>query len=136
MKIIRKEILIDAPAAQVWDHITDPAKIAGWLMPNTFQAQVGRNYSMDCGEMGNITGVVKEVIALKKLVYTWTSPAIKATTTVTIALSEKNGKTRLVLEHSGWEIPPIDPEVAGAFESGWDEKLKALQDQVAGKSGK
>ena len=46
----------------------------------------------------------------------WTSRAIKATTTVTITLKEEKGKTRLVLEHSGWKIPPIDPEVAGAIE--------------------
>jgi uncharacterized protein YndB with AHSA1/START domain len=134
MKSIRKEIVIDAPPAKVWDHITDPAKIAGWLMSNTFAAEVGRSYSMDCAEKGPITGVVTEVIPLKKLVYTWTSPVIKAKTVVAITLMEEKGKTRLVLEHGGWE--GVDPEVAGAFEQGWGEKLTALRDQLAESSGK
>jgi uncharacterized protein YndB with AHSA1/START domain len=133
-KIIRKEIVIDAPPEKVWEHITDPAKIAGWLMPNTFAAKVGQDYTMDCGTAGPITGVVTEIIPLKKLVYTWNSPIIKSTTTVTITLTEeKKGRTRLVLEHSGWQIPPTDPEVAGRFDQGWGEHLQALQDQIAGK---
>jgi len=104
MRIIRKEIVIDAPPAKVWDHITDPAKIAGWLMANTFQAEVGRDFSMQCGTAGPITGVVTEVVPLKRLVYTWTSAVIGVETTVTITLTEMKGKTRLVLEHKGWQI--------------------------------
>ena len=39
---IVKEILIDAPVAKVWLHLTDPKRIAGWLMPNDFELRVGR----------------------------------------------------------------------------------------------
>ncbi len=41
MKIIKREILIEAPPSRVWEHITDPQKIAAWLMPNDFKAAVG-----------------------------------------------------------------------------------------------
>jgi len=44
MKIIKKEIVIDAPVAKVWKHLTDPEKIAGWLMPNDFEAVVGKHF--------------------------------------------------------------------------------------------
>jgi len=134
MRIIRKEIVIDAPPAEVWEHITDPAKIAGWLMPNTFAAKVGRRYTMDCGRVGPISGVVKEVIPGKKLVYSWTSPLIKAETTVTITLIDKKGRMRLILEHTGWEAPPADQDIPDLFERGWGEHLKALVDQLAATS--
>ena len=39
MKIIKREILIEAPISKVWKHITDPEKIAGWLMPNDFRGE-------------------------------------------------------------------------------------------------
>lgn len=136
MKVIRKEIVIDAPPAKVWGHITDPDKIAGWLMPTDFAAEVGRGFSMHCGTQGPITGEVTEVIPLKKLVYTWTSALIKAETTVTITLTEENGKTRLVLEHSGWQTPPTDPEVVDEHDKGWAKHLRSLQDEVAGKTSK
>ena len=131
MRIIRKEIVIDAPPAKVWQHITDPAKLAAWLMPNTFQPTVGKTYTMDCGVMGPITGVVKEAIPHKRLVYTWTSPIIKVQTTVTITLIHQKNRTRLILEHSGWDAPPADQTTADTFDHGWSEHLKTLQDQLA-----
>lgn len=127
MRIIRKEILIDAPVAKVWDHITDPAKIEGWLMSTDFVAEVGRGFEMRCGTQGPITGVVSEVVPFKKLVYTWTSALVKTETIVTITLAEANGKTRLVLVHSGWQVPPTDPDVVDEHDKGWGEHLRSLQ---------
>ena len=131
MRIIRKEIVIDAPPAKVWEHITDPAKIAGWLMPNTFQPSVGKGFTMDCGRMGSISGVVQEAIPHEKLVYTWTSPVIRVQTMVTITLTEEKGRTRLILEHTRWEAPPADQTIPDTFDQGWGEHLQALQDQLA-----
>jgi uncharacterized protein YndB with AHSA1/START domain len=120
----------------VWHHITDPSRIAGWLMATNFAAEVGRDFSMQCGTQGPITGVVTEVVPHKKLVYTWTSALIKAETTVTITLTDENGKTRLVLVHSGWQVPPTDAEVVDEHDKGWGEHLRSLQDQVAGTTSK
>jgi len=131
MRIIRKEIVIDAPPAKVWEHITDPAKIAGWLMPNTFQPSVGKGFTMDCGRMGSISAVVKEAIPHKKLVYSWTSPVIRVQTMVTITLTEEKNRTRLILEHTGWEAPPADQTIPDTFDQGWSEHLRALGDQLA-----
>ena len=137
MRIIRKELVIDAPVAKVWEHITDPAKIAGWLMPNDFDATVGHAFSMDCGEKGQITGVVKEIIPRQKLVYSFTSKDIKIETIVTITLSPEHGRTRVTLVHSGWDaLPPPDQGIADAFEQGWGQKLRILQEQVAGTATK
>ena len=32
----------------MWEHITDPEKIADWLMPNDFDANVGKEFSLGC----------------------------------------------------------------------------------------
>jgi len=125
MKSIRKEILIAAPVVRVWEHITDPAKIAGWLMPNTFEGVAGKEFRMDCGSGDVIDGVVLEVVPLKKLVYTWMSKDLKKKTTVTITLRELRGGTRLTLVHSGWEkLPPSE------VDRGWDACLDKLVGQV------
>ena len=55
MKVIRREIVIDAPLAKVWEHITDPEKIAGWLMPNDFAPTVGKKFTLDCQQQGAVS---------------------------------------------------------------------------------
>jgi uncharacterized protein YndB with AHSA1/START domain len=136
MKVIRKEIVIDAPPERVWAHITDPARIAGWLMPNDFEAVAGRPFTMDCDEEGKISCVVKEVIPHRRLVYSFTSKDIKVETTVTITLVPERRATRLTLVHSGWDaLPPSGQGIAGAFEEGWGSRLGALAAQVVAAAG-
>jgi hypothetical protein len=53
---------------------------------------------------------------------------------VTITLIDQKGRTRLILEHSGWEAPPAGQDIPDLFESGWGEHLKALVDQLAAAS--
>jgi len=125
MKRIRKEIVIEAAPAKVWEHITNPERISRWLMPNTFEAVPGKAFRMDCGSEGSIDCVVREVVPPKKLVYTWTSKDLKITTTVEITLRKVRGGTRLVLIHSGWEkLPPRE------VDQGWDACLEKLVAQL------
>jgi len=128
VRVIRKEIVIDAPAARVWKHLTDPARIAGWLMPAVFEAAVGKAFRMDCGTEGEITGVVREVVPHQKLVYSWTSKHLGIETLVTITLVEEKGRTRLTLVHTGWDaLPPEGRPLADTFDQGWSERLEVLQ---------
>lgn len=131
MRIIRKEIVIDAPVAKVWEHITNPAKIAGWLMPNNFEPSPGLAFTMDCDEEGKIACVVQEVIPPTKLIYSFTPPHLEVATIVSITLAPEKDRTRLTLVHSGWDaLPPSEVGIADAFENGWGAKLEALQAQV------
>jgi uncharacterized protein YndB with AHSA1/START domain len=133
MKSIRKELILDAPVAKVWAQLVDPAKLAGWLMPNTFDATPGMGFRMDCGTEGTIEGMVREVVPLKKLVYTWTSKHLKIETLVTVTLiPEKGKKTRLILVHSGWEaLPPSEEGLGAPFDLGWDACLKKLGERMS-----
>ena len=131
MRIIKKEIVIEAPPAKVWEHITDPRKIAGWLMPNDFEPVVGRDFSLDCKEQGKVSCVVKEVIPQKKLVYSFVSKVTKVETLVTITLAKEGKGTRLTLIHSGWDqLPPGEQGIADNYSGGWGAGLAKLQEQI------
>jgi uncharacterized protein YndB with AHSA1/START domain len=134
MKIIKKEIVIYAPAAKVWEHITDSKKIAGWFHTNNFEARVGAVFTIEChSEDGKVFGVVKEIVPQKKLVYTFQSKVTKVETLVTITLASEGKSTRLTLIHSGWDaLPPDQQNISDEFESGWGGFLKNLQ-ETAGK---
>ena len=132
MRRIKKEIFIDAPVERVWEHISDPVKIAGWLMPNDFEARVGKEFSMDCAEQGKIACIVKEVVPPRKLVYTFRSQATRVETVVSFMLAVEGRGTRLTLVHDGWDaLPPGEQGVADQFEGGWDAHLRGLQSRLA-----
>ena len=132
MKIIRREILINAPVTRVWKHITDPQKIAGWLMPNDFEAVVGREFFLKCEHQEKISCVVKEVVPDQKLVYSFRSETIKVETLVTITLAKAGKSTRLTLVHSGWDaLPPDEQGMADNYDGGWGGFLGKLQEQTA-----
>ena len=131
MKIIRKEILIDAPAAKVWEHITDPKRIAGWLMPNDFAAKLGQAFYLDCDQQGRILCVVKEIVPQKKLVYSFESRVTKVETLVTITLAPEGKGTRVTLVHSGWDaLPPDERGIADGFSDGWGKALEKMYEQI------
>ena len=129
MKIIKKEIVINAPVARVWEHITDPKKIAGWFRPNTFEARIGAEITIDCKSGDDkIFGVVKEVVPLQRLVYTFKSRITRVETLVTITLSQEGDNTRLTLVHSGWDkLPPDEQNISDQFDTGWTGFLANLQ---------
>jgi uncharacterized protein YndB with AHSA1/START domain len=131
MKIIKKEILIDAPVAKVWEHITDSAKIAGWLMPNDFESRVGREFFLDCKEQGKIACVVKEIVPQQKLVYSFKSAVTKVETLVNLTLVAEGTATRLTLVHSGWDaLPPDEQGIADNYSDGWGSGLEKLRLQI------
>jgi len=128
MKIIRKEIVIDAPPAKVWEHVTDREKIAGWLMPTDFEARQGAQFILDCHEQGKISCVVKEIDPPKKLVYSFQSKAMKLETLVTITLEPEGKATRVTLIHSGWDaLPPDQQGLADGYAGGWGGGLENLR---------
>jgi uncharacterized protein YndB with AHSA1/START domain len=131
MKIIKKEIVIHAPAAKVWEHITDPRKIASWLMPNDFEATVGKAFFLECHEGGKISCQVKEIVPPQKLVYSFQSKDIKVETLVTITLAKEKQGTRLTLIHSGWDaLPPGERGIADNFDGGWGSFLEKMRDKI------
>jgi len=132
MKFIKKEIVIDAPVEKVWAHLTDPEKIAGWLMPNDFAPATGAAFSLQCPDEGKISCVVKEIVPPRRLVYSFRSQVTRVETLVTITLAPEGGGTRLTLVHSGWDaLPPEDQGVADQFDGGWAGFIEKLRTAAA-----
>ena len=132
MDEIRRSVEFRASIERVWSCLTDPDLIARWLMPNNFQPEVGRAFTMDCppgiGSGRPVLSVVTELEPptnqVARLAYTWEidEPPIK--TLVEIDLREDGGITRMELVHSGWGA--LAPEEAGIGERhklGWDHML-------------
>lgn len=132
MKIIKKEILIEAPVSKVWEYITDTEKIADWLMPNDFEAEVGKKFFLECDHEGKMSCVVKEIVPNQKLVYSFRPKSFNAETLVTITLVKEGQATRVTLIHSGWEaLPPADQGMADNYDGGWGPLLEDLKKQIA-----
>ena len=135
MKQIKKEIVLAAPPSKVWEHITDPKKIAGWLMPNDFEPRVGKEFVMHCQHDEKVSCVVKELIPQQKLVYSFRSSEPKIETLVTIILTKEDKNTRLTLIHSGWDaLPPDQQDAANQFDDGWGSFLKKLHQNISSTS--
>ena len=141
MDKIEKNVTINAPVQKVWEALVESKKLEEWMiMSTTFEPIVGREFTFKAEGMENWDGYfhckVKELEINKKIVYTWNSQIINAETTVTILISEIDGKTHLKLIHSGWEnITTKDTrnQMIDGHTKGWDlrfvEKLKSVAEQ-------
>lgn len=136
MTYIHRSITIFALIDDVWEYLIEADKIAEWLMPNTFVAQEGHQFTMDCPPgIGSGAPVRCEVKELKpphdgraRLVYTWVIDSPYTETLLEIDLVEVAEATRCDLVHSGWD--PGDSTLRDRHEQGWDmlldNRLRAL----------
>jgi uncharacterized protein YndB with AHSA1/START domain len=130
MNIIKKEIVIESAIAKVWKYLTDPEKIAAWLMPNDFEAVAGRKFFLECQHQGKISCVVKEIVPNERLVYGFQPRDFAMETLVTITLAKAGKATRLTLVHSGWDaLPPDQRGMADNYDGGWGPLLENLKEQ-------
>ncbi len=128
MNDIKHTVLLNVPIDEVWSHLTDSEKLASWLMPNDFKAEVGAEFTFRSQPMGDWDGIVHcKVIELKQpttLIFTWGSNVIEIPTQVSFELKDLNGKTELTLIHSGWDQqPPEVQKIRDMFDQGWGSKI-------------
>jgi uncharacterized protein YndB with AHSA1/START domain len=120
---------IDAPRATVWEVLTSPQEVPGWLGCLNYTGVTGSTFHMQpdrakCAA-GDITGAthcdLERLDAPEVLAFSWYMPGTPKTR-VTIRLEEKGAaRTRATLTHSGWDQFP--PEMVRAIhqmlEGGW-----------------
>jgi len=106
----------------VWRALTTAELIARWLMPNDFEAVVGKRFTFTTRPIGDWDGVVhcevREVVPLKRLVYSWvggtdsnngkSNYASRLDSVVTWTLQAEGSGTRLRMVHSGFRSPGND----------------------------
>ncbi len=121
---------IAAPPEKVWRGLTDPELHARWWAPGDIAAVVGHEFHLEMPGWGSVRCEVLEVEPHERFVYAF------ADWTLTWRLVPEGRGTRLLLEHSGFDLD--DKRGADAFKRmgpGWrDEVLPRLAALAAGLS--
>jgi uncharacterized protein YndB with AHSA1/START domain len=114
----------DAGIDDVWDAVTDPDRLARWLLPVSGELRIGGNFQLE----GNVGGEVRECERPSSLTVTWGAPV----SLVRVHLSADGDATELRLEHS----VPVEFAGSGAgglyVGPGWDVSVLALALFLAG----
>jgi uncharacterized protein YndB with AHSA1/START domain len=121
------EKVYNAPVQKVWKAITDRDQMAQWYFDlKEFKPEVGFEFTFYGGDekrQWEHHCRVTEVIPNSKLAYTWRYPGYTGDSLVTWELFDQNGKTKLVLTHTG--LHTFNAEEAGFkksdFVAGWTE---------------
>lgn len=97
---------------RVWKALTDPRKIARWLMPNDFEPRVGHRFTMRTDPAPGFDGVVHcEVLELEEersMRWSWRGGPIDTQVEFQLSPVFSFGRagTRLVVRHTGFEGLP------------------------------
>ena len=137
LTIVRK---LNASPAKVWRALTQPEALKQWMAPDAAFAipvaetdlRVGGRYHVVMkspdGEEHDVSGVYREIVASKRLVYTW---AWKSTpereSLVAWELRAADGGTELTLKHEQF----ADEEARDKHQQGWTGCLARLEKFVA-----
>jgi uncharacterized protein YndB with AHSA1/START domain len=130
---IQREILIPQPRQQVWHAITDPALLAEWMFPNDFVPRVGHQFTFRVpgNPKVNFDGLTVHCVVLEceppsRLTFSWSAAALQGTQ-VSFRLEPDGDGTRLLFEHSGFEISgQFGPQAFKGAEYGWTKMLGHL----------
>ncbi|MEU0515812.1 SRPBCC family protein [Amycolatopsis sp. NPDC006125] len=116
----------DATVEDVWDAVTDPARVRRWFMPLTGDLREGGSFQLE----GNAGGDILTCDAPRLLKVTFGGP----TSVVEVRLTGDGESTELELEHT----VPIEIAQSGAgalfVGPGWDGALMALALYFAGEA--
>ena len=129
----------NAAPAKVFAAWTDPEKVKHWMGPGEVvvlsaesDARTGGRYRWvmknPAGEVHDVSGVYREVIANKKLVFTW---AWKSTpereSLVTLTFKADGGGTLMTLTHEQF----FDEEARDRHQMGWNGVMPKLEAYLA-----
>jgi uncharacterized protein YndB with AHSA1/START domain len=116
---------LNAPAATVWEAITDKNIMKHWYFDiKEFKAEPGFKFQFTGGDEIKYLHLCQiiEAIPNKKLSYTWTYEGQDAETLVTFNLEEDGNQTLINLVHEGVErLSPYGADFAKEnFVKGWN----------------
>src|SRR5580700_10006978 len=125
LRTIKVDQFLAHPPSRVWRALTDPDLLGRWLMPNDFQPRVGHRFTFDAGEFGRPECEVLELEEPHLLCISWRNRSLD--TVVTWRLVPEGAGTRMLLEHSGFDVDDGFQSTAfGAMGPGWRGGLATL----------
>jgi uncharacterized protein YndB with AHSA1/START domain len=131
-------LLIPQPREQVWRALTDSTALPEWMFPNDFEPRVGHHFTFQvpANPKVNFDGLVVRCEVLEceppsRLAFSWSAGGLEGTL-VTFRLEPDGEGTRLLFEHSGFDVSQawVEQGLRGA-EFGWAKMLKQLPAVVA-----
>jgi uncharacterized protein YndB with AHSA1/START domain len=144
---IRRELLIPQPREQVWRAITDSATLAEWMFPNDFEPRVGHRFTFQVpgNPKVNFDGLTVRCEVLKceppgeksagELMFSWSAGGPVENTRVSFRLEPDGDGTRVLFEHSGFDVSqPYGEQAFKGAEFGWAKMFKQLTAVLAGRS--
>jgi uncharacterized protein YndB with AHSA1/START domain len=131
---IRKELVVPQSQEVVWLAITDSSTLAEWMFPNDFRPIVGHEFTFQVPpnpavkfEGLTVRCQVLECEPPNQLVFSW-SAAELSKSQVSFRLEPAGEGTRILLEHSGFDISlPWGEQAYKGAEYGWAKMVKQLQ---------
>ncbi len=116
----------------VWDALTNPARIPRWFLPIHGDLRLGGTYQFE----GNAGGEIRECEPPQRLLVTWVmgEPDPEDASIVEVLLQPvTNGGTTLTLEHTAVVPPEMWEQFGpGSVGVGWDLSLIGLGAHLAG----
>lgn len=138
-KTILKEMAVPQSRERVWQAITDPAILAEWMFPNDFEPRVGHRFTFQVppNPKVNFEGLTVDCEVLEceppgRLVFSWSAGGPVVNTKVSFQLVPDGDGTRLLFEHSGFDLTqPYGEQAFKGAEFGWARMLGQLTTVVA-----
>lgn len=132
--VIHIETDITLPVNKTWEILTGKEHITNWWGSHvSLEAELGgkliEKWSDGSREI-TTSGEVMKCNPPHILEMTWADDDWTENTKVTFSLSENKNGTKLILEHSGWDIHPDDKrqELIGAHTEGWSHYIITFAD--------
>ncbi len=120
---ITADLRLDHPPERVWRALTEPDRIADWLMPGDFRAVVGHRFTFQTRPIpphfhGVVHGEVLVVEPPCRLVYSWRGGGLD--TTISFHLEADGDGAMLHFEHGGFDRARPEQDAAyRGMEPGW-----------------
>lgn len=136
---VQFEAVIHAPVERVWKALTDKQQMKEWYFPvSDFSAEPGFAFQFPGqghkGEQYMHHCVVKEVVPLQKLSYSWQYENLEGYSVVSFELFKEGESTRVRLTHTGMDsFPKGNPDFAAdSFRQGWNYIMgKSLPEYIS-----
>lgn len=127
LRSVRFARFIDATPEELWDALTNPERIARWMLTEetTLEPRVGGKAHFGWGDQGDAVGRVTIFDPPRCLEYTWEEDA--GTSAVRFDVRQLEGRLELVLHHRN-----LAPKVSGGVGAGWHAHLDDLMALLRG----
>jgi len=137
---IQREILVPQTREQVWRAITDSSTLAEWMFPNDFEPRVGHQFTFRVpgNPQANFDGLsvrceVLECEPPTRLVFSWSAGGPVESTQVSFQLETTVEGTRILFEHSGFDLSqPFGGQAYQGAKFGWAKMFGQLSEVLKG----